>query len=277
MKHFEDKDENSKEFYENIVDIQDKPKDLNNTEWVKYILLNTLKVYFDNILSFITISLIPILIFNIIRYGFLPDINQMNDSEFNLFSFVILGIFLIMGFFISVLATSALSLKINYIKCRKKINVLNCYINLLPNIKKLSLANLVFFVLFLAAALLSLTLFGLPLLFLLMVNFCFFNQMILFERMGPIQSFSGSYELVKGFRIRIFFVILIELLCLLFIYSLIWLIEPNINILNGFIFSVLEVVIFPITGIVPITGITTMLIYIDIKERQQTNKFFGDV
>ena len=42
--------------------------------------------------------------------------------------------------------------------------------------------------------------------------------------------------------------------------------------MNNLMFSIVEVIIFPITGIIPITGITTMLIYLDIKQRKLINK-----
>lgn len=264
-------DKNSTQCGKKISDFYNEPTDLGNFEWVKYILISTLKVYLDNIFTFILISLIPVGIFNILRYAFIPDINELNQNQLNGFQLLLFGILLITGFFVSILATAALSIKINSIKLGESISVFNCYLSVWAKIGTLSIANLVFFVLFFAAALLSLTIFGLPLIFLLMVNFSFFNQVILFEDKGPIESFSGSYELVKTFRIRIFFVIVLLLILLLFLYSLVWIIEPKINLMNNLVFGILEVAIFPITGIVPITGITTMLIYIDIKQRKLIN------
>jgi len=249
----------------------EQPSDLSNSDWVKYILINTLKVYLDNFFTFILISLIPVGIFTILRYLFIPQINELNQNELNGIQLFLFGLIFIFGFFISVLATAALSVKVHSIKIGNKLSVINCYLSVWNKIVSLSIANLVYFVLFFAAALLSLTIFGLPLLFLLMINFCFFNQMILFESMGPIESFSGSYELVKRFRIRIFFVILLVLILLLFTYFLIWILGPEFSLINNLMLNIVEVIIFPITGIIPITGITTMLIYLDIKQRKQTN------
>jgi len=249
----------------------EQPSDLSNSDWVKYILINTLKVYLDNFFTFILISLIPVGIFTILRYLFIPQINELNQNELNGIQLFLFGLIFIFGFFISVLATAALSVKVHSIKIGNKLSVINCYLSVWNKIVSLSIANLVYFVLFFAAALLSLTIFGLPLLFLLMINFCFFNQMILFESMGPIESFSGSYELVKKFRIRIFFVILLVLILLLFTYFLIWILGPEFSLINNLMLNIVEVIIFPITGIIPITGITTMLIYLDIKQRKQTN------
>jgi len=249
----------------------EQPSDLSNSDWVKYILINTLKVYLDNFFIFILISLIPVGIFTILRYLFIPQINELNQNELNGIQLFLFGLIFIFGFFISVLATAALSVKVHSIKIGNKLSVINCYLSVWNKIVSLSIANLVYFVLFFAAALLSLTIFGLPLLFLLMINFCFFNQMILFESMGPIESFSGSYELVKKFRIRIFFVILLVLILLLFTYFLIWILGPEFSLINNLMLNIVEVIIFPITGIIPITGITTMLIYLDIKQRKQTN------
>ena len=265
-------DKNSNQYEENISNFNYDSKDLGNFEWVKYILISTFKVYLNNIFTFILISLIPVGNLNILRYVFIPNINELNQNELNGLQLFFFGVLLITGFFVSILATAALSIKINALTFGKKLNVFDSYISVLPKIRTLFIANLVFFILFFAAALLSITIFGLPLLFLLMVNFSFFNQMILFEDMGPIESFPGSYELVKTFRIRIFFVILFILILLLFMYSLVWIIEPKINLINNLIFSILEITIFPITGIVPITGITTMLIYIDIKKRKSVKR-----
>ena len=249
----------------------EQPSDLSNSDWVKYILINTLKVYLDNFFTFILISLIPVGIFTILRYLFIPQINELNQNELNGIQLFLFGLIFIVGFFISVLATAALSVKVHSIKIGNKLSVINCYLSVWNKIVSLSIANLVYFVLFFAAVLLSLTIFGLPLLFLLMINFCFFNQMILFENMGPIESFSGSYELVKKFRLRIFFVIVLVLILLLFTYFLIWILGPEFSLINNLMLNIVEVIIFPITGIIPITGITTMLIYLDIKQRKQTN------
>ena len=171
----------------------EQPSDLSNSDWVKYILINTLKVYLDNFFTFILISLIPVGIFTILRYLFIPQINELNQNELNGIQLFLFGLIFIVGFFISVLATAALSVKVHSIKIGNKLSVINCYLSVWDKIVSLSIANLVYFVLFFAAVLLSLTIFGLPLLFLLMINFCFFNQMILFENMGPIESFSGIY------------------------------------------------------------------------------------
>ena len=249
----------------------EQPSDLSNSDWVKYILINTLKVYLDNFFTFILISLIPVGIFTILRYLFIPQINELNQNELNGIQLFLFGLIFIVGFFISVLATAALSVKVHSIKIGNKLSVINCYLSVWDKIVSLSIANLVYFVLFFAAVLLSLTIFGLPLLFLLMINFCFFNQMILFDNMGPIESFSGSYELVKKFRLRIFFVIVLVLILLLFTYFLIWILGPEFSLINNLMLKMVEVIIFPITGIIPITGITTMLIYLDIKQRKQTN------
>ena len=106
-------DKNSNQYEENISNFNYDSKDLGNFEWVKYILISTFKVYLNNIFTFIFISLIPVGIFNILRYVFIPNINELNQNELNGLQLFFFGVLLITGFFVSILATAALSIKIN--------------------------------------------------------------------------------------------------------------------------------------------------------------------
>lgn len=149
----------------------------------------------------------------------------------------------------------------------QEVDVADCYRRAWNRVVSIIFASLLWFAAVVCAALLSLILIGVPLLFFILVSFFFFEQAIILERLGPVGALRRSAQLVTGSRWRVLGIGTVYMLLMLALglgALIVTGIVLTINSIAGnVVANVFEIFLFPI---VPI-GAT--LVYFDLRVRNE--------
>lgn len=217
-------------------------------------LVESARIYRNNFVYFIAISLIPQLPGILMSFGNIQDLR------------IILPILLLFSP-LYVLSSAASVMGISQYYLAGQIDIGYCFRRAWYKILSLYIAFLVFGLVLIGAGFLTIILIGLPLLLYLFTVWFFFVECIMLDRKGPLDSLWQSRDLVSGSFWRIFGIGLgftaIIILASVFAQILVSTLIPNSHFLAIIFLSVVSIVILPIGWI----GRT--LVYYDLRLRKE--------